>query len=334
MKMKKNKILVLGSIAFDYLMGFEENFINAVSINHEKGEYQSTVTANSRIQYFGGTAGNISYNLGVLNIASVHLFGSVGKDFHSLGYKDHISQFKNIQMGIDVYENLFTAACYIVNDIQANQMIIFHGGALDMCKDINLKERIEHPEEYLYAINATQSVEAMSNFAHQLYEMKIPQIFDPGQVSPLFPKEALIDIIKKSSILIGNKYEIEKIRNKVEMDEKQMLDIIKTIIITKGAEGSQLIYRDENKQTHHVDIPIANPIKIEDSTGAGDGYRAGLLTGLSLNMTILDSCRLGAVIGSFVVETAGAQTHQYNLTDVKKRYYETYNYLPPELEHL
>ena len=40
--MKKNKILVLGSIAFDYLMGFEENFINAVSMDQEKGEYQST----------------------------------------------------------------------------------------------------------------------------------------------------------------------------------------------------------------------------------------------------------------------------------------------------
>ncbi len=332
--MKKNKILVLGSIAFDYLMGFEENFINAVSIDQEKGEYQSTVTANSRIQYFGGTAGNISYNLGVLNVASVHLFGSVGKDFHSLGYKDHIAQFDNIKLGIDVYENLFTAACYIVNDIQANQMIIFHGGALDMCKEIDLRERIKNPEEFLYAINATQSVEAMSNFAQQLHDLKIQQIFDPGQVSPLFPKESLIDIMKKSSILIGNKYEIEQIRTKIEMDERKMLDIISTIIITKGTEGSQLIYIDDNKKIHHVDIPIANPVKIEDSTGAGDGYRAGLLTGLSLNLTLLDSCRLGAVIGSFVVETAGAQTHQYNLTDVKKRFYETYKYLPLELENL
>ena len=38
--MSKNKTLVLGSIAFDYLMGFDENFINACSIDHEKGEYQ------------------------------------------------------------------------------------------------------------------------------------------------------------------------------------------------------------------------------------------------------------------------------------------------------
>jgi len=128
--MLKNKVLVLGSLAFDYIMGFKESFLNAVSINHDKEEYQSTVTADSRYQFFGGTAGNITYNLGLLSIAKVSLLGSVGNDFERLGYMDHINQFKNVDLGVDVYEDLFTAACYIVNDIKSNQMIIFHGGAL------------------------------------------------------------------------------------------------------------------------------------------------------------------------------------------------------------
>ena len=93
MNLMKNKVIVLGSLAFDYIMGFEENFINAVSIDHEKGDYQSTVTANSRIQHFGGTAGNIAYNLGLLNISNYQVVGSVGKDFDSLGYKD-----KNVEL--------------------------------------------------------------------------------------------------------------------------------------------------------------------------------------------------------------------------------------------
>ncbi|MBN1802020.1 MAG: carbohydrate kinase family protein [Candidatus Lokiarchaeota archaeon] len=332
--MQKNKILVLGSIAFDYLMGFEENFINAVSINLEKEEFQSTVTANSRTQFFGGTAGNISYNLGVLNIASVHLFGSVGKDFKGLGYKDHMSQFNNIILGIDVYDNLFTAACYIVNDVKANQMIIFHGGAMEKCTDINLKEKVNDPENFLYAINSTQSVEAMTNFALQLKDLKIPQIFDPGQVTPLFPKDILLDILNHSEILIGNTYEIEQITQKTELSEGELLKHIKAVIITQGGEGSTLMYRDDRGEIYKAKIPICKPEKIEDTTGAGDGYRAGLLTGLSLDMTLLDSCRLGSVIGSFVIETKGAQTHQYTLDDVKKRFYENFNYLPQELEKM
>jgi len=331
----KSKVLVLGSLAFDYIMGFEENICNAVSIDKESGEYQSTITASHRVQHFGGTAGNIAYNLGLLNIGRVSLVGAVGKDFDSLGYRDHIERFENIDLGLEIYDDMFTAACYIVNDIKANQMIIFHGGALDKCKDIYLKEKIGDPNEFIYAINSTQSVDAMVCFAEQIYELGIPMIFDPGQVTPLFKKELLLDIIKKSEILIGNKYEIEQITKKVELSVDDLLQYVKAIIITKGKDGSQLIYRKDNKvsEIYKIDIPICPPEKeIVDTTGAGDGYRAGLLAGLMLNMTLLDSCRLGSVIGSFVVETSGAQTQSFSLADVKKRFLKTYGYIPAELE--
>jgi len=332
--MLKNKVLVLGSLAFDYIMSFKENFISAVSIDHDKQEYQSTITADSRHQFFGGTAGNIAYNLGLLSIAKVSILGSVGNDFETLGYKDHIKKFKNVDLKVDVYDNLFTAACYIVNDIKSNQMIIFHGGALDRCKDIDLREKVSNPEEFVYAINSTQSVEAMTNFAAQLNDLQIPSIFDPGQITPLFQRENLIDILKRSDILIGNNHEIRQIKETSELAEESILEHVKAIIITKGSEGSELIYRDENNKIYKINIPIATPMKIEDTTGAGDGYRAGILTGLVLNMTILDSCRLGSIIGSFVVETTGAQTQIFNIEQVRKRFFNTFGYTPTELENL
>ncbi|MFW9877884.1 MAG: PfkB family carbohydrate kinase [Candidatus Thorarchaeota archaeon] len=330
--MQKTKVLVLGSLAFDYIMGFKESFINAVSIDHDKEEYQSTVTADSRRQFFGGTAGNIAYNLGLLNIANASLFGSVGNDFERLGYKEHIKRFKNIDLLVDEHENLFTAACYIVNDIKSNQMIIFHGGALDKCKNIDLREKISNPEEYIYAINSTQSVEAMINFASQLYDLKIPSIFDPGQVTPLFQKDNLIEMLKKSELLIGNNHEINQIKKKSELNEESLLKYIRAIIKTKGSKGSELMYKDESNKIFKVNIPIATPKEVKDTTGAGDGYRAGILTGLKLNMTIVDSCRLGAIIGSFVVETIGAQTQVFNLDRVKKRFFTTFGYTPAEFE--
>jgi adenosine kinase len=331
---KRDKIIVLGSLAFDYIMSFEENFVNAVSIDLEREEYQSTITANSRIQFFGGTAGNIAYNLGLLNISKVALLGSVGKDFYSLGYKDHMTQFQNIDLNLDVQSDLFTAACYIVNDNKANQMIIFHGGALDENKNIDLGNKITDPEQYAYAINSTQSVEAMKNFAEQLSQLKIPMIFDPGQVTPLFLKEDLINILKKSEILIGNSFEISQVIKKTNLNEQNILEYVKAIIKTKGSEGSELILKTDSGDLNRVKIPIAKPNNIADATGAGDGYRAGLLTGLILNMSILDSCRLGSILGSFVVETNGAQTQNYDIESVKKRFQKTFRYIPPELENV
>jgi adenosine kinase len=330
--MLKNKVLVLGSLAFDYIMSFKENFINAVSIDHDKEEYQSTITADSRHQFFGGTAGNIAYNLGLLSIAKVSILGSVGNDFEPLGYKEHLKKFKNIDLKVDLYEDLFTAACYIVNDIKSNQMIIFHGGALDKCKDIDLREKISSSEEFVYAINSTQSVEAMTNFSTQLNDLKIPVIFDPGQVTPLFQRENLIDILKKSDLLIGNSHEIKRIKEKSGLSEESILEYVKAIIITRGSEGSELAYTDENNKIFKIHIPIATPIKVEDTTGAGDGYRAGILSGLVLNMTLLDSCRLGAIIGSFVVETTGAQTQIFNFNQVRKRFFNTFGFTPAEFE--
>jgi adenosine kinase len=305
-----------------------------VSIDHDKEEYQSTVTAESRSQFFGGTAGNIAYNLGIINVVDVSLFGSVGDDFERLGYMDHMNQFKNIDILVDVHNDLFTAACYIVNDIKSNQMIIFHGGALDKCKDIDLREKISKPEEIVYAINSTQSIEAMKNFAIQLNDLKIPTIFDPGQVTPLFKKKDLTDSLEKSDILIGNTHEISQIKKITELTEENILEYVNAIIITKGSEGSSLICKDENGKISEIDIPIANPDKIEDSTGAGDGYRAGLLTGLTLDLTLLDSCRLGAIIGSYVVETTGAQTQKFKADLVRKRFLETFGNIPTELERL
>jgi adenosine kinase len=335
MTSQKSKIIVLGSLAFDYIMGFEANICDAVSVDHVKGEYQSTITASSRIKHFGGTAGNIAYNMGLLNIAQVNLVGAVGPDFDQLGYKKHIEKFKNVKLGIEIHEDLFTAACYIVNDLKSNQMIIFHGGALDKCKDIDLKEKIGDPKEYAYAINSTQSVEAMDCFADQLHNLGISMIFDPGQVTPLFTKELLIEIIKKSEILIGNKFEIDQIIKKTGMSQNDLISYVKAIIRTKGEEGSELIYKDESNEVFETDIPICKPENpVEDTTGAGDGYRAGVLTGLILDMTLIDSCRLGAVIGSFVIETQGAQTQEYTIDAVRKRFYSTYGYIPQELESL
>lgn len=332
--MKRDRIIVLGSLAFDYIMSFEENFVNAVSIDVERKEYQSTVTASSRVQHFGGTAGNIAYNLGLLNTSTVSLLGSVGKDFNTLGYKEHIAKFKNIDLNVDIRNNLFTAACYIVNDEKSNQMIIFHGGALDESKNIDLRQKIEEPEKYAFAINSTQSIEAMKNFADQLSELNIPMIFDPGQITPLFSKDNLVEILQKSEILIGNSFEISQVKKKTDLDEPNLLKLVKSIIKTKGSEGSELIYKTDSGELKRIEIPIAIPNKISDATGAGDGYRAGFLTGLILNMKQLDSCRLGSILGSFVVETNGAQTQIYTIESVKKRFQKTYGFIPPELEEI
>jgi len=214
-------------------------------------------------------------------------------------------------------------------------MIIFHGGALENGKNIDLRKKIKNPEQYAYAIN---SIEAMMNFSEQLNELNIPTIFDPGQITPLFSNYSenynLLSILTKSEILIGNTYEINQVMSKTGMNEKGLLECVNTIVKTKGSEGSELITKASSGKLEHNEIPISNPNKVIDTTGAGDGYRAGFLSGMILEMNLLNSCRLGSTVGSFVVETSGAQTQVYDIASVRKRFFNTFGFIPSEIENL
>lgn len=326
--MNKKKILVLGSIAYDHIMDFDKNFLDAVSIDVENRKYQSVVTASSRVCQFGGTAGNISYHISKLGV-HCDICGSVGKDFISLGYKQHLDKFDNINQILDIYDDLYTAACFVVNDNSKNQMITFHGGALDKNVEFSLKSKIKDPNDYFFAINSVQNVPAMVHFAEELEELNIPFMFDPGQVLPLFSSEDLIGIIRKAKILISNENEFDIIKEKTQLSEEELFDLVPIVIITKGEKGSVVHSKEQNINSV---IPCAQVDKVIDPTGAGDGYRSGFLSGLVKGMSLEDACKLGSVIGSFIVQSMGGQSQVYTLEDVKTKFKETYGYIPKELD--
>ena len=77
-----------------------------------------------------------------------------------------------------------------------------------------------------------------------------------------------------------------------------------------------------NGDTHNV--PACRPRDVLDTTGAGDGFRAGLLTGLSKGLSLADAVKVGCAVGSFVVETAGAQTQEFTKKELLNRIQSNY----------
>jgi len=67
---------------------------------------------------------------------------------------------------------------------------------------------------------------------------------------------------------------------------------------------------------------------VEDPTGAGDAYRAGLIKGLTLNLPWATAALLGSTLASFAVEQAGTQEHRFTLSDFQHRYQENFG-TPP-----
>jgi adenosine kinase len=314
----ENTALVLGSIAFDYIMKFEGKFKDVILPDADQNPTGSFNVSSLRVR-FGGTAGNISYNLALLGVKAIAV-SSTGNDFVAMKYDEHLRK-----VGVDLrlvgHPEEHTAAAYIVSDAVNNQLSIFHPGALKHASKIPIKETIGNMiDRVKIAIIAPNPVDAFVNYSRELSKLKIPFIFDPGQVTPAFTPEQLMKIIPNSILLIANAHEIELVKNKLELSIENLVKKVPNLIVTEGAKGSTIYGEGYTKQ-----IPIAKPKIFRDPTGAGDGYRAGLIWGLLNSLSLEDSAKVGAVVGSFVVEGDGPQDHVFDMKEIKQRFEQTYD---------
>lgn len=317
--------MILGSIAFDYIMKFDGRFKDVILPDADHNLTGSFNVSSVRVR-FGGTAGNISYNLALLGQKAIAV-SSAGDDLVAMKYDEHLKR-TGVDLRLIGNPEERTAAAYIINDATKNQLTIFHPGALEHAGKISVEEAIRDIiDKVKIAILAPNPVDAFVSYSQELTELGIPFIFDPGQVVPAFAPEQLMDIIPVSELLIANSHEIEMITAKLNLSIEKLLTKVPNIIVTEGARGSRLYGKGQVKQ-----IPIAKPRVFRDPTGAGDGYRAGLIAGLLNSLSLEDSAKLGAVVGSFVVEGEGPQDHTFTIEEVKQRYEDTFR-KPLSLSH-
>lgn len=321
--MKKDPaVLVLGSLAFDHIMKLPYLFTSATIVDSNKN-LNAAFTVKDISVLRGGTGGNISYSLALLNAKCI-LISAAGKDFYERNY--HQCFNNKVDLRIETRDDLYSAAAFIISDSNNNQIIIFHEGALALLENLDLKSKLKPEDQIKIAINAPNPVRAMVKHARQLKELKIPMIFDPGQQIKNFTKEQLEELIPLTSILIVNSNELALFERTSARSINQLKDQIETIIVTLGNSGSLLYHKGEK-----FTLPVVKADKIVDPTGAGDAYRAGLLKGILCGLSIKEACQLGAVMGSFCVEAAGPQGHCCTFADICERYKKYFGPLPQSL---
>ena len=140
-------------------------------------------------------------------------------------------------------------------------------------------------------------------------------MYDPGQQIISLTSAALQSGIDGASILVGNDYEFAMMSEKIGVARADLERLCPTVVVTYGELGSR-IYADGRA----IDIPAIRPEAVVDPTGAGDGYRAGLLTGISAGLPFDVAGRIGSLAATYVVETKGTQGHHYTLDAFVERF--------------
>ena len=303
-----NQVLVSGSVAYDRIMNFPGHFKDQI-LPDKLHILNVSFFLEKMNESFGGTAGNIAYNLSLLKASPVLLANVGGKDFAA--YRQWLVKNKINLSQVKIYPGQHTASAYIITDLADNQIAGFFPGA--MFNAVSVGNRI--PRKVELAIVSPQNPVDMVKLPTVFKAKKIPYIFDPGQQISSLSGVQLRSAIAGAKILIGNDYEITLVKKKTGWTTKQLLAQCEILITTLGAKGSEI--RQGNKT---YSIKKIKRKKTVDPTGAGDAYRAGLIAGLMRGWDIEKCGRLAAVVSVYAVEKQGTQNHFFTWPQLQTRY--------------
>jgi len=299
--------LVCGSLAYDTIMVFNDQFKNHLLADKLHMLNVSFLVPQMRRE-FGGCAGNIAYNLGLLGDAA-QVMATVGHDFAP--YAKWLDQQGISRRHIRTVEEEHTGQAFITTDLDNNQITAFHPGAMNHAH----LNRVEDAEGVALGIVAPDGRKGMLEHAAQFAAAGIPFIFDPGQGLPMFGGEELRGFIDQATWVAVNEYEWSLMAERTGWSEAEVASRVSALVITRGAEGS--VIHTDGQQLH---IPTAPARAVVDPTGCGDAYRAGLIHGLLYGHDWEQTGRIASLMGSLKIESRGTQNHHFTRADFIARY--------------
>jgi adenosine kinase len=290
-------ILVCGSLAFDTIMVFKDSFKNHILPEQIHILNVAFLVPDLRREY-GGTAGNIAYNLKLLG-EDPAIMATVGHDFGP--YQERLQGLGLSTRHVRRLADQFTAQAFITTDVDDNQITAFHPGAMSSA---HLNRIADAPDAKL-AIVSPDGRDGMLEHSRDLAQAGVRHVFDPGQGLPMFSGAELMEMAGRAAALTVNDYEARIVEQKTGKRIGEIARFTGAVIVTKGAEGCTIVTK--GGETH---VPAVPPEGLVDPTGCGDAFRAGLLYGMARDWEWQRCARLAAVMGSIKIAHRGGQNHR------------------------
>ncbi len=308
--------LICGSLAYDTIMVFPDQFKNHILPDKVHMLNVAFLVPRMRRE-FGGCAGNIAYNLNLLE-GDPRPMATVGQDFGP--YREHFEREGIDLSRVTVIEELFTAQAFITTDLDDNQITAFHPGAMMRSHENHVRD-VPGVE---FGIVSPDGRDAMLQHATDFAAAGIPFIFDPGQALPLFNGEEFRHFIEQADYVTVNDYESSLLTERTGWSERDIASKVKAYIITRGPQGS-LIHTPNGT----LEVPPASPIRVVDPTGCGDAYRAGLLFGLMRSFDLATTGRIASLMGALKIEHPGTQNQRFTLEAFREQFRQQFSYRLP-----
>ncbi len=303
------KLIVTGSIAFDYLMSFPGKFTEHFLPEHMH-RVSLSFLVDSMDKRRGGCGPNIAYTIALLG-ERPYLMATAGQDFSD--YKAWMDAVNIDTSLVKVIDGKFCASFFCSTDQHSNQIASFYTGAMANAPELSMRT-VAGIKDSLVIISPNDP-DAMVQYAEECAAMGVKYIWDPGQQCARMDGDQLTDGIDGAFMVICNDYEFELIRQKTGLDEEKIVAQVPILVITKGENGCTIITK-----TGREDVKAVPPYRIEDPTGVGDAFRGGFMKGLSMGAPNAVCAQLGSVAATYALEHLGGTSHAYSWDEFRARY--------------
>ena len=313
--MKTNgRIVVTGSVAFDYLMTFPGKFTEHL-IPDRMSRLSVSFLVDEMRRVPGGCGPNISYGLALLGERPV-LLATAGAD--AAEYRERLAREGVDVSGLRLEDDVFTASFFVSTDQDQNQLASFYTGAMARARELSLASL--DPATIAFVVISPNDPPAMAALAADCRKFGIPYLYDPSQQVTRLSGEEMREGFRGAAILIVNDYEFGILGHKTGLGLEELMAEVPVVIVTNGPDGSTIHTTSGGRTETHA-IPAA---RVEgeavDPTGVGDMYRAGLLRGRRIGAPWPVAGRIGSINAIFGLEALGPQPPRFTPGEFLDRY--------------
>ncbi len=249
----------------------------------------------------GGSGGNVAVGVAKLG-HGVRFMGVLGGDESGQMLMREFEEAGVETNSIRIEQAQRSASCFIAIDEHGERLIFSLGGAA----------LYEKPEEirsdWLAGIQVLFIADAYSEVAvaaMACLDAKARVVFNPGGLMACAGEAYLEPFFRHSDVLIASKVEAEAMSGISQM-EKAVEWLARrgpgVVVVTLGAEGVLIL--DHGRQER---IPAFPAEIVVDTTGAGDAFSSGLITGMLERLSWKDAVRLGCAVAAIKIAHLGAR---------------------------
>jgi sugar/nucleoside kinase (ribokinase family) len=307
------RILGIGNAIVDVLCKVSDDFISknnltkgTMKLIFDKNEFKKMLSS-LKIEktVSGGSVANSVVGLAQLN-NKVGFIGKVSDDDLGNKYENGLKKENVDYLYLKKKEKLPTGTCLILITPDSERTMCTYLGVAgkinehDINEDQVKKAEITLLEGYLWDKGDPKKAFDKAIQNSNLTAMSLSDVFCVER-----HKEHFLDLVEnKLDIIFANEQEIMSLINAKEFNEVISFakNLNKTIIITRGAEGSMAII---NKTV--FECAANSNLKIVDLTGAGDLFAAGFLNGFVKKFDVNQCLNEATTLSSNVIQILGAR---------------------------